>query len=451
MRGSVKILHALGLGAILLLAVPGCGGNASKGAEQAFHNYRAALASGDMEALRATVPAAKADSLALPEVQALLEMVRAMSPEHPSVTGVTITGKRATLTLEATVDGRVAEGSANLLLEKGAWKVDHESWTMEMATGTGSGEFAARLMADRSLRPKARRSWQAHEGAVTRVVFLQDGSSLATIGYDDFMLRLWDASSGLSIDSLRLEHRPSDLAALPGGGVVVSDVYGYIASYSVGFDGWGERTPLVERSQSVTRLALTADGNHLATTSYEGPLEIWNIKTGRVEHTVDDSRSLRGVAFSPRDDFLAAGGYGNTFTIWKLDSTLDLGGRHEQTIPKVGQKSDVGVVAFSPDGKVLLTGHMDSSITLWDVKGNKQIHNFYVPNASTWDAAWCPDGTLFATAQQDGCVYLWDRETATPLAKLKGHDGAARTVAFSPMEWEMFASGGEDGKLVVWN
>ena len=77
-------------------------------------------------------------------------------------------------------------------------------------------------------------------------------------------------------------------------------------------------------------------------------------------------------------------------------------------------------------------------------------HDFYVQDAPAHDVAFSPDGTLFATAQQNGYVFLWDTETSVGLARMSGHQGAAKALAFSPAEWELLASGGEDGTIVLW-
>jgi WD40 repeat protein len=116
----------------------------------------------------------------------------------------------------------------------------------------------------------------------------------------------------------------------------------------------------------------------------------------------------------------------------------------------VDKQSDVTSVAWSPDGEQILTGHMDSSVTLWEASKRKEVLDLYVPDASTYQVAFSPDGTLFASAQQDGTVYLWDAGTGDRLAGLASHQGAVTAIAFSPVEGEILASGGEDGQVVIW-
>jgi WD40 repeat protein len=197
-------------------------------------------------------------------------------------------------------------------------------------------------------------------------------------------------------------------------------------------------------------MAVSADGNLLVATSFDGAALIWDLSQKAAGKPLPKSESMRGVAFSPTENVLAAGSIKNTFSLWNLDSKNLFGKHKEVKIPKVAENSDVCSVSFSPDGSLLLTGHMDSSITLWNAKKRKQILNFYVPDASTFEVAFSPDGTLFATANANGRIYFWDPETSIELARLSGHQGAVKTIDFSPMENQLMASGGEDGNIVIW-
>jgi len=315
---------------------------------------------------------------------------------------------------------------------------------------SGSGNWASRLQKGQHEYPKARLEWDGHDGSVTELAFTNDGSRLVSIGYDDFRLRLWDRGSGSLVDEVELEHRPTDLTVLPKGkGVAVVDTHGNVTILPVDYSGFGEPTRLSGDAGAQPRVAASADGKFLATTCFDGPIRVWSLDSKAIVRELPKSEKMRGVAFSPKDDIVAAGSIGNTFSVWNLDAKL-FGGHKTVRIPKVSEQSDVWDVAWSPDGKKLLTGHMDSSITLWAVDKKKQIHNFYVEDASTMDVEFAPDGTVFASAQHNGYVFLWDTETSAGLARLSGHDGAVTSIAFSPTEWELVASGGEDGDILIW-
>jgi WD40 repeat protein len=274
---------------------------------------------------------------------------------------------------------------------------------------------------------------------------------VVSIGYDDYAVRIWDRENGALVGEAASPSRPTDMVVHPRTQeIIVANVDGDVLVYPFSMlSGLGEPREWADAAGPSGRLALSSDGKTLATSSFNSPARLWNFPDGGSRKNLSDSESLRGLAFSPKGNLLAAGTMGNAFVVWDLEANGPFG-RREVKIPSVGEKSDVWSVAVSPDGRKLLTGHMDSSITLWDLKSRKQIHNTYVRDASTFSVAFSPDGTLFASAQANGKVYLWDTESVQRLRGLEAHTGAATTVAFSPAEWEILASGGEDGRIVIW-
>lgn len=426
---------------------------ASQGDEQAvqgvYDEYRTAVTSADIPVLKRVLAEEKASELDTPRASTMLQTMGAMIPSSPVIREVSVRDKKATITLEGEFEGQTMQGSISFVMEEGLWKVENEHWEVNLGIGSGSGNWAARLKEGQHQQPRERLKWSGHEGSVTRLAFTRDGSRIVSIGYDDFRIKLWDRSSGSLLDEVEIERRPTDLAMLPrSDAAVVVDVHGNVNIWPIDYQGFGEPRLLSGDAGKQPRVAVNSDGTLLATTCWEGPVQLWDVKTGKVIDRLTGEERMRGISFSPRANILAAGHHTNRFTIWYLDAKW--GKKKEVEIPRVSEQSDVWSVAISPDGKKLLTGHMDSSITMWDLEKRKEIHDLYVQDASAHDVGFSPDGTLFATAQQNGCVFLWDTETSAGLARMSGHQGAAKTVAFSPAEWELLASGGEDGTIILW-
>jgi WD40 repeat protein len=289
----------------------------------------------------------------------------------------------------------------------------------------------------------------AHEGAVTSVAFSPDGSTLVTAGYDDSTIRTWNLWDGSAIDAITCENRTTDMIVGRDGSVVVGDAYGVVTKYPLRDGSLGEPQRVDGAAESISRIAIHPEGAVIASTGWDDPVRLWDLKA-RGNRSLGRSGGMRGIAFSPDGRWLAAGGHDNTFTVWDLERRWSPLGRRTHEVSWAGEGSDVWAIAFSPDASLLATGHMDSSISLWDVKKRKELKNWYVRDASTHDVEFCPDGTLLATAQQDGSVYLWDVATAQALAKLAGHEGGVKSIAWSPANSEVLASGGEDGAVVIW-
>jgi WD40 repeat protein len=93
-------------------------------------------------------------------------------------------------------------------------------------------------------------------------------------------------------------------------------------------------------------------------------------------------------------------------------------------------------VAFSPDGRFLLTGSWDSTARLWDAATGQQLRSFKVPPAWVTSAAFSPDGHFVVTGSNDGIARLWDAATGKNVHSFDAHIGASPNipvhVAYSP-------------------
>jgi len=193
------------------------------------------------------------------------------------------------------------------------------------------------------------------------------------------------------------------------------------------------------------------------------------------------------LAVSPDGAFLASGEGGKTKTerfetrIWKLSTG--------ETIAKHDDFDDwITAVAFTQDGKHLLTGLRDGTLVMRNLGDNKSLalpgHQGRILNiamlpkqrmvtigadrrAIVWDlekktivkdlklpveshaGACSPDGATLATADDDGLVRLWSIESGE-VAELAGHKGPVHAVAFS-LDGTKLLTGGADRSLRLWD
>jgi WD40 repeat protein len=437
-----------------LLAIAGCESTTMRehAVRAAYAEYRDALQSQDLNALRDILAAERLAALDAPGADQTLALVASMSPTGAEIVEITVEGDSAEVALSGEMEGATMTGIARLRRESGTWKIDKEEWSIQLGGGFGaggSGDFAARLRTGPGAAPSAVLRLAAHEGAVTSVGFSPDGGTLVTASYDDFTVRTWDLRSGTAIGAVTCEHRPTDMVVARDGTVVVGDAYGNVTRYPIRSGELGDAERVEGSAGGISRIAIHPEGAVIASTGWEDPIRLWDL-TSRGNRRLGRSGGMRGIAFSPDGRWLAAGGHDNTFTVWDLERRWSPLGRRTHAVSWAAEQSDVWAIAFSPDGSLLATGHMDSSISLWDAKKRKELKNWYVRDASTHDVEFCPDGTLLATAQQDGTVYLWDVRTAQGLAKLAGHEGGVKSIGFNPANAEVLASGGEDGAVVIW-
>lgn len=74
---------------------------------------------------------------------------------------------------------------------------------------------------------------------------------------------------------------------------------------------------------------------------------------------------------------------------------------------QMGHTDSISTIAFSPDGKYILSGSMDKTLKLWDVSTGREIRTFKYTK-SIYTLAFSPDGKLAVSNGGPGNVLLWD-------------------------------------------
>src|SRR4051794_41696398 len=92
--------------------------------------------------------------------------------------------------------------------------------------------------------------------------------------------------------------------------------------------------------------------------------------------------------------------------------------------PPMKHQDWVSSVAFSPDGKTILSGGHDGEARLWDAASGRRIP---VPplihsGRQVFSVAFSPDGKTILTGGQDCMARLWDVATMRPIGPPIVHD-----------------------------
>ena len=285
-------------------------------------------------------------------------------------------------------------------------------------------------------RRELRQKLTDHQGFVVAVSFAPDGKHFATASWDQTVI-VWDAAS-LTKTAVLHDHR----AAVTG--VAFSPDGKYLASASKGPDdhavlwrtgSWEKVRDLPMWGGDWAPLYFAPNNPQLLFNS----AQIYDVEAGRkVDGLLHPEGS--GMGFSPDGaQLVIVDSFG---TIHFVDTVK------QRAIEKPQVHRDHGrAAAFSPDGKMAVTGSED--IILWNAVTQELIlrweHTSYV-----WSLAWSPDGRYVVSTHGDGSILLWDVVARERVANLSQHSHPVGAVAISP-DGKRIASGSEDHSIILWD
>ncbi|KAE9386560.1 WD40 repeat-like protein [Gymnopus androsaceus JB14] len=158
------------------------------------------------------------------------------------------------------------------------------------------------------------------------------------------------------------------------------------------------------------------------------------------------TRPVNSVAFSPDGKRIVSGSDDHSVCIWNAGTGMIIGE------PLQGHTSWVNSVAFSPDGKRIVSGSYDCTVCIWNAETGiiigepLQGHTSWVNSVS-----FSPDGKRIVSGFSDHVVCIWNAETGMIIGEpLQGHTSWVYSVAFSP-DGKRIVSGSSDHTVCIWN
>lgn len=353
-------------------------------------------------------------------------------------------------------------------------------------------------------------------GRVESLAFSNAGTKLL-LALRNWKLREWEKGSGAR-ETIRLkrdkaamkEFREPVMELSPDASVLATAARGfYRRNRRFPIQVWDTRTGnltsnLTEHTSWIRSLAFSPDGKTLASGDESKTIFLWDVKGGDRLATfkLPAGGGHHALAFSPNGNFLASGSSNGTIYLWNATKTeerwWDAVGQYMPSLVFNGHNARVTNLAFSPDGKMLISGSQDGTVRAWDALTGSQLFTcsefmapivgiFFSQDGRTvtsvnrgrslyriiqhrlWDSrtgsqlsmhaikildaeAISSDGTTLAAENRNRTFHLWnlhENRSQAALASVHPKNDLNVSFAFSP-DGNILASGDKTGSLRLW-
>jgi WD40 repeat protein/serine/threonine protein kinase len=294
------------------------------------------------------------------------------------------------------------------------------------------------------------RRYTGHTNYVWSVAFSADGRRVLS-GSDDGTIQLWEVSTGKELRRLKGYKESIRFVALARDGRAVLASNGLNSALWLRDAETGVELPTPKEAISgrVLGVAFSPDGRYALACNDPGSIVRWPVPklpplldrppdappteaplaAGEVRRFEANVRNLVCAAATPDGQFLLGCGNDDEIWLWRVSDGHRVYSGHDARNPFC--------IAVSPDGRYAAVGTGDGSVILWDVKNRvkwKSLpgHSLNGRGSVVTAVAFSPDGKRLLSVGSDFCTRHWDVEKGREVRVDQNNVGADSAVAFSP-------------------
>jgi WD40 repeat protein len=196
----------------------------------------------------------------------------------------------------------------------------------------------------------------------------------------------------------------------------------------------------------VSTVAISPDGNTIATGSGDGKVKLWQVSDGSNLRTLSGHKNgVNIVVFHPSGQTLVSGGNDDTIRVWRvIDGVL---------LTSIAGGGSVYGLAFSKDGNFLASGSSERNVRIWKTSDYSLVRSLSGHTGYVQTVAINNDATILASGgcgALDYTIRLWRMDDGSPIRVLSSA-GDILSLAFSP-DGVMLASALRlERQMNIWN
>lgn len=289
---------------------------------------------------------------------------------------------------------------------------------------------------------------EGHAGAVRNVCYGPDGSKLASVSEDGWCL-VWDLSTRAIERSYSTPSSDAGFEAVwfghPLGRVYAGTETGAVYEFEPGGSPDGKMSGY-RNDSPVRTLQGSAKSDRLFILRWSGVLCVCDCRDFILPiHVIDPPESLGPILT------MALAGDGERFLI-HASGGLQLFDLRERPRHRVVGDASLGgkqLLRFDPTDTLVAACDRDGSLKLLDTR-NWQVRAILPSSSAVYGLAFTPDGRRLVSGGADGIVRIWDVYTGELLHAFEWHRKWVTCLAMSP-DGTTVATGSEDSTIAVWD